>query len=132
MKHYVYDAGALGLLLAGDIRFKGFVAEVSRGQASAHASVVNLAELYYKTGQKLGAETAETWFVRLVNSNLGIEAADSDLAREAALYKIRYPERLSLADCFAAAETLRRRGVLLTTDSDLKQVKEIDVRYFKV
>ncbi len=132
MKRYVYDAGALGLLLAGDARFRGFVAEVSRGQASAHASVVNVAEFYYKTGQKLGAETAETWFVRIVNSNLAVEAADSDLAREAGLYKMRYREILSLADCFAAAETLRRRGVLLTTDGDLKQVKEIDVRYFKV
>ncbi len=132
MKHYVYDAGALGLLLAGDTRFRGFVAEVSRGQASAHASAVNVAEFFYKTGQKLGAETAETWFVRIVNSNLAVEAADADLAREAGLYKIRYPGSLSLADCFAAAETLRRRGVLLTTDGDLEELKEIDVRYFKV
>ncbi len=131
MRHYVYDAGALSLLLAGDSRLKGFVAEVSRGHATAHTSAVNLAELYYKTGQKLGMETAETWFVRITNSNLKVEDADPELAREAGTYKIHYRQTLSLADCFAVAETARRRAVLLTTDEDLKQVKEIEARYFK-
>ncbi len=131
MKRYVYDAGALSLLLAGDSRLKTFVTEASRGHASAHTNVVNLAEFYYKTGQKLGIETAETWFVRIVNSNLQVEVPDADLARDAGTYKIHYRQSLSLADCFAAAETARRRAVLLTTDNDLNKVKEIEVRYFK-
>jgi predicted nucleic acid-binding protein len=131
MKSYVYDAGALSLLLIGDSRLKGFVAEVSRGQASAHTNAVNLSELYYKTGQKLGVETAETWFHRILNSNLHVEGADAELAREAGAYKIRYRGSLSIADCFAAAETIRRKGTLLTTDADLKLVKEIDARFLK-
>ena len=66
-----------------------------------------------------------------MNSNLKVEGADSDLARDAGKYKILYRKNLSLADCFAVAETARRRAVLLTTDEDLKEVKEIEVRYFK-
>lgn len=131
MKRYIYDAGALVLLLAGDNRLKNMVADVSRGQATAHASVINLAEFYYKTGQKLGLETAETWFLRLVNSKLQVENADTSLAREAALHKIRYRDKLSLADCFALAEATRQKAVLLTTDEDLERVKEVETRYFK-
>jgi len=131
LKRYLYDAGALGLLLAGDNRLKNFVAEVSRGQASAHASVINLAEFYYKTGQKLGLETAETWFLRIVNSKLQVENADANLAKEAALHKIHYRDKLSLADCFAVAEAVRQKALLLTTDEDLEKVKEIEARYFK-
>jgi predicted nucleic acid-binding protein len=131
MKRYVYDAGAPGLLLAGDSRLKSFVAEASRGHASAHTNVVNLAKFYYKTGQKLGLETAETWFLRIVNSNIQVEVPDVDLARDAGTYRIHYRQNLSLADCFAAAEAARRRAVLFTTDEDLNKVKEIEARYFK-
>jgi len=131
LKRYVYDAGALGLLLAGDNRLKNFVAEVSRGHASAHASVINLAEFYYKTGQKLGLETAETWFLRIVNSKLQVENADTILARQAGIHKIHYRDKLSLADCFAVAEAARQKAVLLTTDEDLEKIKEIEARYFK-
>ncbi len=131
MKSYVYDPGALSLLLAADSRLKGFVGEVSRGQASAHTNAVNLAELYYKTGRKLGVETAATWFHRILNSNLHVEGADGELEREAGTYKIRYRGSLSIADCFAAAEAFRQKGILLTTDADLKLVKEIDARFLK-
>jgi len=131
LKRYLYDAGALGLLLAGDNRLKNMVAEVSRGQASAHASVINLAELYYKTGQKLGLETAETWFLRIINSKIQVENADTGLAREAGLHKIHYRDKLSLADCFALAEAERQKAVLLTTDKDLESVKEVETRYLK-
>ncbi len=131
MKSYVYDAGALSLLLVGDSRLRSVVGEVSRGQASAHTNAVNLAELYYKTRQKLGVETAETWFHRILNSNLHVEGADGELAREAGTYKIRYRGSLSIADCFAAADPFRQKGILLTTDADFKPVKEIDTRFFK-
>jgi predicted nucleic acid-binding protein len=132
MKEYVYDAGALALLMAGDIRLKSYVAEATRGDAASHVSSVDLAEFYYKTGEKLGIETAETWFLRIVNSDIHVQDADKNLARDAGLNKIRYRGRLSLADCYAAAETAKRKAVLLTTDKDLAQVKEIEASYFKV
>jgi len=131
LKRIVYDAGALGLLLAGDSRLKNLVAEVSRGHATAHVSVVNLAEFYYKTGQKVGLETAETWFLRIVNSKLQVQNADAEVAREAALYKIRYSERLSLADGFAVAEAARQKAVLVTTDQDLEEVEGVEARYLR-
>ncbi len=53
------------------------------------------------------------------------------MAHEAGTYKIRYRGSLSIADCFAAAETFRQKGILLTTDADLKLVKEIGARFFK-
>lgn len=132
MKAYVFDAGALSLLLSGDERLSPYVNEISKGTAEAYISVVNLAELYYKTVEKLGREVAETWYFRILNSNLIVLSADASLAREAGTCKGRYRQTLSLADCFAMALTIKKEALLLTTDKDFERVKEIRVKYFSL
>ncbi len=132
MRAYVFDAGALALILLGDERLSGYVDEISQGAAKAYISAVNLAELYYKTMEKIGRETTETWYLRILNSNVAVLPADAALAREAGVYKSRYRRLLSLADCFAAALSAREGALLLTTDSDLKEVKEIEVKHLSI
>ncbi len=126
------DAGALALVLIGDGRLSSYVDEISVGTAKAYTSAVNLAELYYKTVDKIGLETAETWYFRILNSDVTVVPADATLAREAGVFKSRYRRLLSLADCFAAALTAREKGLLLTTDSDFEEVKEIETQCFPI
>jgi len=130
MKTYVFDAGALHLLLLRDERLGSYVDDISSGVAEAYVSTVNLAELYYKTLEKLGREVAETLYFRILNSNLTISPADATLAKEAGICKNKYKHTLSLADCFAMALTLKTGALLLTTDRDFKEVKEIKVKHF--
>jgi len=132
MKTYVFDAGALTLLLSGDERLGSYVDEISRGTAKAYTSAVNLAELYYKTTDKVGRETADTWYFRILNSNLVVVSVDTPLAREAGIYKSKYRGSLSLADCFAMALSVREKAQLLTTDKDFREVKEIQVKYLPI
>ena len=132
MKTYVFDAGALTLLLFGDERLSSYVNEISRGTAKAYTSAVNLAELYYKTADKVGRETADAWYFRIVNSNLVIVSADAPLAREVGIYKGKYRGLLSLADCFALALSVKEKAQLLTTDKDFRGVKEIQVKYLPI
>jgi len=132
MKAYVFDAGALTLLLSGDERLTSYVNEISRGTAKAYTSAVNLAELYYKTTDKIGRETADTWYFRILNSNVVVVSADAPLAREVGIYKSKYRHLLSLADCFALALSLKEKAQLLTTDSDFQEVKEIQVKYLPI
>ncbi|MGC8850065.1 MAG: type II toxin-antitoxin system VapC family toxin [Candidatus Bathyarchaeia archaeon] len=132
MKAYVFDAGALMLMLLGDERLRSYIEEISEGLARAYLSAVNLAELYYKTVEKIGRETAETWYFRILNSNVVVVPADDKYAREAGIYKSRYGGALSLADCFAMALCAREKALLLTTDSDFNEVREVDIKYFPV
>ncbi|KPV63284.1 MAG: hypothetical protein AOA65_1292 [Candidatus Bathyarchaeota archaeon BA1] len=107
-------AGTLALLLLGDERLSDYVSEISHGAAKAYTSAVNLAELYYKTVDKVGLQTAETWYFRVLNSNVIIAPADATLAREVSIYKSKYKRSLSLADCFAMALSIKEKATLLT------------------
>jgi len=132
MKTYVFDAGALTLLLSGDERLSSCVNEISRGTAKAYTSVVNFAELYYKTADKIGRETADAWYFRILNSNVVVASADAPFAREVGIYKSKYKRLLSLADCFAMALSVKEKAQLLTTDSDFQEVKDIQVKYLPI
>jgi len=132
MKTYVFDAGALTLLLSGDERLTSCVNEISRETAKAYTSVVNLAELYYKTTDTIGRETADAWYFRILNSNVVVVSADAPFAREVGIYKSKYRRLLSLADCFAMTLAVKEKAQLLTTDSDFQEVKEIQVKYLPI
>lgn len=132
MKAYVFDAGALMLMLLGDERLRSYIEEISEGAAKAYLSAVNLAELYYKTIEKIGREVAETWYFRILNSNIVVVPADDKYAREAGIYKSRYRRTLSLADCFAMALCIKEKALLLTTDSDFNQVRDVEIKYFPI
>lgn len=132
MKKYVIDTGVLLLHLIGDERVKTYFDEVSRGNAQAFICEINLAEYYYKVCEKLGKEIAEIRYHQIRESGLEVIAADEELTKTAGEKKCRYKGRLSLTDCFSLALAELKKAVLLTTDSELAQIKEIKVKHFQV
>lgn len=119
-RSYVFDAGVLSLYYAGDSAVKPYFERVFFGRARGFISEVNLAEFYYKTSEKKGIDTAEVWYLQIRRSRFKVIAPDEHITRQAALWKVKEKE-LSLADCFAAATNEARSGLLLTTDSVLKE-----------
>ncbi len=132
MKKYVIDTGVLLLHLIGDERVRTYFNEVSRGNARAFICEINLAEYYYKVCEKLGKEIAEIRYHQIRESGLEVVAAGEELTKTAGEKKCRYRGKLSLADCFSLALAELKKAVLLTTDSELAQIKEIKVKHFQV
>jgi hypothetical protein len=131
MKAAVFDAGVLTLHFAGDQRVTDYFSRVDSGQFAGLVSEVNLAEYYYKTCQKLGKDAADSRYYMLRASKFRI-VQDEALTREAGLEKCRTRLDLSLADCFALALAKREKATLLTTDSELRKSKDLEVKFFRV
>ena len=119
-RSYSFDAGVISLYYAGAASVKPYFERVFSGRARGFVSEVNLAEFYYKTAGKRGAEQAEVWYLQVRRSRVKAVAPNEQVTRQAALWKVRRRE-LSLADCFALATREAGGGILLTTDSVLKE-----------
>jgi len=130
-KAVVVDAGVLTLHFIDDLRVEEYFYSLDDGRIAGYVTGVNLAEFYYKTCQKLGRQTADTWYYQIKRTRLQI-VHDDDLTRSAGLEKCRQPLSLSLADCFALALAKREKALLLTTDRELSKVREIEVKFFEV
>ncbi len=93
-------------------------------------SVVNAGEVWYIIAREASASDADRSITEL--RHLGIEFIDADwsLAHEAGGFKSKY--KMSFADCFAAALTKQRTALLLTGDSEFKQVeKDINIEWLQ-
>jgi len=130
-KAVVVDAGLLTLHFIDDLRVEEYFYSLDDGRIAGYVTGVYLAEFYYKTCQKLGRQTADTWYYQIKRTRLQI-VHDDDLTRSAGLEKCRQPLSLSLADCFALALAKREKALLLTTDRELSKVREIEVKFFEV
>jgi predicted nucleic acid-binding protein len=127
----VLDAGILTLNFAGDQRVRQYFTAVDEKQATGLVAEANLAEYYYKTCRKLGRQTADARYLTLSVARLQ-SVQDEALTRLAGLERCRQQLDLSLADCFALALAKRERALLLTTDSELRRTKDVQVKWFKV
>jgi len=131
MKKYVIDTGVLFLHLIDDERVRPYFKEINEGRAKAFICDVNLAEYYYKTCEKLGREIADVRYNQ-IRVLINPVSTNQDLTREAGKIKCKYRDKLSLADCFALALSKIKGAILLTTDSDLAEIKEVKVKHFPV
>jgi len=131
-RKYLFDAGALSLYYAGDTRVRPLFEEIFEARSEGFVSEVNLAEFYYKTGQKLGAETAEVWYLQIRRSGVKVIAPDEETTRNAAQVKIRHRTKLSLADCFAIATASSQGASIITTDPRIDEVREVPTRYLAI
>ena len=126
----VLDAGVLMLHFANHKDVQEYFDAIDAGRSKGLISSVNLTEFYYKICQKLGKQTADTWYFQLRRSKLEVIRND-ELDRQAGLEKCRQPYRLALADCFALALAKMEHALLLTTDSELAKVKDVKIRHLK-
>jgi len=127
----VLDAGVLSLHFADHRGVKRYFDDIIAGRSKGLVSTFNLAEFYYKTCQKLGKQTADTWYFQTRNSGLSIVHGE-ELVRLAGLEKCRRSNRLALADCFALALAKSENALLLTTDSELANVGNVEVRHIRL
>jgi predicted nucleic acid-binding protein len=127
----VLDAGVLTLHFADYISVRRYFEEIIIGRCEGLISSVNIAEFYYKTCQKFGKQTADTWYFQLKNSELGIVHRE-ELVRAAGLEKCRQSPKLSLADCFALALAKAENALLITTDRELARVKDVRTKHVEV
>jgi predicted nucleic acid-binding protein len=84
-------------------------------------SVVNWGEVYYITLREAGEKKAMDVEKAIGNLPISIVGVDLELARRAAQFKAR--NRMSYADCFAAALAQVHRAELVTGDPEFKQIE---------
>lgn len=103
----------------------GIIADAHENRIPLKMSVINVGEVWYSVAR----QTSEFEADKLVSEvrELGIEFVDIDwsLTHIAAVYKSK--NRMSYADCFAAALSKQERAELVTGDREFKQV-ETDIK----
>jgi predicted nucleic acid-binding protein len=127
----VLDAGALSLHFVDHPGVRKYFDAIITGRSAGLIHSVNLAEFYYKTCQKSGKQTADTWYYQLRNSEISI-VERMDLDRAVGLEKCKQSARLSLADCFALALAKTENALLLTTDEELAKTKGVITKHVRV
>jgi uncharacterized protein len=96
--------------------------------ASAHEDgipiymcVVNLGEVWYIIAREISEKEAENSIKELLELRIQPIVADWELTREAA--QIKSQQKMSYADCFAAALARTKQAELVTGDSEFKRVE---------
>ncbi len=84
-------------------------------------SIINVGEVWYSFAKQISETEADRAIFEL--KELGVEFIniDWDLTRRAAIYKSK--NKMSYADCFAAALAKQEKAELLTGDKEFKQVE---------
>src|SRR5215813_13506728 len=103
--------------------------------AEAHAlsipmfmSVVNVAEVWYIIARRRSQSDANAAIQSLRQLGIDFVEAHWELAQEASRFKVK--NRMSFADCFAAALAKYKSVTLLTGDIEFKQVeREITITW---
>jgi predicted nucleic acid-binding protein len=111
-------------------RVGDLIADAHEGEIPLLMTVVNAGEVWYIVARQTSVADADTVIKNL--HDLGIEFinADWNLARSAGYFKSK--NRMSLADCFAAALAKQRMATLVTGDPEFKQVeREIAITWLK-
>lgn len=127
----VLDAGALSLHFIDHPGVRKYFDAIITKRSDGLIHCVNLAEFYYKTCQKSGRQTADTWYYQLRNSELSIVDRE-ELVSAAGLEKCRQSPRLSLADCFALALAKSEHALLITTDGELAKTRGLSTKHIRV
>jgi uncharacterized protein len=91
-------------------------------------SVVNAGEVWYIVARKTSPVNADEAIRDIQRLGVDFVEADWTLTRAAAAFKSK--GKMSYADCFAAALTMKKRAVLVTGDPEFKQVSgEVKVHW---
>ena len=93
-------------------------------------TVVNAGEVWYIVAREASASDADASIKQL--RDLGIEfiEADWELAKGAAYFKSR--NKMSFADCFAAALAKHKKAHLITGDPEFKQIEsEVSIEWLR-
>jgi predicted nucleic acid-binding protein len=85
-------------------------------------TVVNAGEVWYIVAREASAADADASIKQLRDLGIGFVDADWELAKGAGHFKSK--NRMSFADCFAAALAKQRKAHLATGDPEFKQIEQ--------
>ena len=85
-------------------------------------SVVNAGEVWYIVARETSAAEADASIKQLRDLGIELVHADWSLAKDAGYFKSK--NKMSFADCFAAALAKQRKAHLATGDPEFKQVEQ--------
>lgn len=132
-KAIVFDSWAVIAYLEDEAAAESIADQIADAHESGiplFISVVNAGEVWYIIARETSVSDADRSITEL--RHLGIEFVDADwaLAHDAGGFKSKH--KMSFADCFAAALAKQKKVLLLTGDSEFKQVdQEITIGWLK-
>jgi len=132
-KALVFDSWAVIAYLEDEAaaeRVADMIADANEDGIPLLMSVVNAGEVWYIIAREASTSEADSSIKQL--RDLGVQFIDADweMARAAGYFKSK--NRMSFADCFAAALAKQRKAQLATGDPEFKQVEtEISIEWLK-
>jgi predicted nucleic acid-binding protein len=120
-KAYVLDTWAVIAYLEDEPsgeQVEELIASAHEEQIPIYMSVVNVGEVWYTLAREVSAEDANASVKSLHDLRIQFEDADWNLTQEAARFKSR--NKMSYADCFAAALAKAKKAELVTGDKEFK------------
>jgi predicted nucleic acid-binding protein len=118
VKEYVLDANALIRYFqnkAGADTVDKLIDRAQRDEAHLSIAAVNLGEVLYTLAKSIGLDRT-TVYIQALGQSVETVPIDQEFALEAAKFKFQY--KLGYADSIAALLAMRRRGTLVTADTD--------------
>jgi len=97
------------------------IADAHEEQIPLYMTVVNAGEVWYVVARETSSAEADTSIKQLRDLGVKFVDADWELAKMAAYFKSR--NKMSFADCFAAALALQLKAHLATGDAEFKQLE---------
>jgi ribonuclease VapC len=130
-KAYVLDTWAVIAYLEDEPsgeRVEELIATAHEEQTPVYMSVVNVGEVWYTIARQVSDEDANISVRSLRDLRIQFEVADWTLTQEAARFKSQ--NKMSYADCFAAALAKVKKADLVTGDSEFKPLEsEIKIEW---
>ena len=97
------------------------IADAHEEEIPIYMSVVNAGEVWYIIAREISEQEANNSIKELHDLRIQFENVDWELTQEAARFKSK--NKMSYADCYAAALAKTREGDLVTGDTEFKAVE---------
>ncbi|MBI5840851.1 MAG: type II toxin-antitoxin system VapC family toxin [Chloroflexi bacterium] len=120
-KAYVLDTWAVIAYLEDEPsgeQVEDLIATAHEEQIPIYMSVVNVGEVWYTLAREVSEEEANASVKSLRDLRIQFENADWELTQEAARFKSQ--NKMSYADCYAAALAKSKKADLVTGDNEFK------------
>ena len=125
MKTYIFESCAIISYLDGEpnaVSIAELFQNINDHNHTAYLCIINLGEVYYHFLRTGGNDTGEIALKTIQTLPITILNIDYSLTLEAA--RIKAKNKMSYADCFAAASAKLNKANLVTSDKEFKQVEK--------
>ena len=130
-KAYVLDTWAVIAYLEDEPsaqQIADLIATAHEEEIPVHMTVVNVGEVWYIIAREVSEEEANNSIKELHDLRIQFEDVDWTLTQEAARFKSQ--NKMSYADCYAAALAKSKKADLVTGDGEFKAVeKAINIQW---